>query len=535
MIRSRPLLWLVRCRCYDPASFDVTDTAKLRRPAASPTSSLPQVTSTVRTLRSRHRMRGSFVENVLILLTGTAAAQIIPFALAPILTRLYTAQEFGVLAFYVAVVSIVGVVGTGRYELAILLPERDDEAVNVAAVVIALSAALSAVLGLAWLAGRPFLRSFARGAVLGGALALVPVALLVTGLYQALSAWTNRRKAYRRLAAAEIAMRAAAEGGKWALAAPALRGTLGNGLVAGTLGGQAVATVALGWQVWRDDREHATSIRLGAMRSALRKYAKFPACTVPYSLIATLGNDFIVFAFTAFNLLQPAGYFGFTRRIITGPIGLISGSVGRVFFQETAVSIGTERFERLTIGLMERIARISTVPCVFFAFWAPDIFAHVFGGEWREAGRYAALLTPASFFLLFTSWPERVYEVTQKQHVSLLIQLGFDVVRIGAVWALLSIGAAPWVCVATYSVVSCLFNATYLWGIFVVAGLPTGALIAIARRVAMTAGGMALLFYVVGVVLQAPVAAFGVDLVLVLVTGWMASSKILLRPTGVRG
>ncbi len=230
--------------------------------------------------------------------------------------------------------------------------------------------------------------------------------------------------------------------------------------------------------------------------------------------MGTLGNEFIVFAFTAFNLLQPAGYFGLTRRILTGPISLISTSVGRVFFQETAVSIGTERFERLTIGLMERIARLCTAPCVFFAFWAPQIFGHVLGAQWTEAGRYAALLTPVSFCLLFTSWPERVYEVRQKQHVSLLIQLGFDVVRVGAVWMLLRLGADPWVCVAAYSVVSCLFNATYLWGIFMVAELPVDALYAIARRVVGTAAAVAALFYGVSLAFEAPLACFAVDLLL---------------------
>ena len=58
--------------------------------------------------------KGGFVRNVVTLMTGTAIAQAIPILISPILTRLYTPNEFGILALYMAVVSVVAIIVTGR-------------------------------------------------------------------------------------------------------------------------------------------------------------------------------------------------------------------------------------------------------------------------------------------------------------------------------------------------------------------------------------------------------------------------------------
>ncbi|MBF4218060.1 lipopolysaccharide biosynthesis protein, partial [Vibrio anguillarum] len=73
-------------------------------------------------------MNKSFSKNVLTLMTGTGIAQAIPIAIIPILTRMFSPEDFGLLALYAACVSILGVVATGRYEIAIMLPKDDEDA-----------------------------------------------------------------------------------------------------------------------------------------------------------------------------------------------------------------------------------------------------------------------------------------------------------------------------------------------------------------------------------------------------------------------
>ena len=86
-----------------------------------------KLTDTARRLLPKNH----FARSVGILAGGTAAGQAIIVAASPILTRLYTPEDFGVLAVYASLLSILGVVASLRYELAIPLPESDEEAANV--------------------------------------------------------------------------------------------------------------------------------------------------------------------------------------------------------------------------------------------------------------------------------------------------------------------------------------------------------------------------------------------------------------------
>src|SRR5262245_43618883 len=60
-----------------------------------------------------------FLRNVSIMLSGAAAGQMVSILLSPVLTRLYSPQQFGVLSVYSALLAILVVVASLRYELTI--------------------------------------------------------------------------------------------------------------------------------------------------------------------------------------------------------------------------------------------------------------------------------------------------------------------------------------------------------------------------------------------------------------------------------
>lgn len=80
---------------------------------------------------SKLKPKSEFSRNVLTLMTGTTISQALPIAVAPILTRIYSPEDFGLFAFYFAIVSILAVLATGRYELAIALPKKRDDAYQI--------------------------------------------------------------------------------------------------------------------------------------------------------------------------------------------------------------------------------------------------------------------------------------------------------------------------------------------------------------------------------------------------------------------
>ena len=84
-------------------------------------------------LKEMLNLKSEFSKNVLTLVTGTTIAQSIPIAISPILTRIYTPEDFGVLALFISITTILGTIANGRYELAIVLPKRDNNALELTA------------------------------------------------------------------------------------------------------------------------------------------------------------------------------------------------------------------------------------------------------------------------------------------------------------------------------------------------------------------------------------------------------------------
>ncbi len=77
------------------------------------------------------RARGRFMSHVLALVTGNGIAQAVQFSGTLALARLCAPESFGVFALFLTVVSVFSVLGGGRYELAIMLPDSDEEAANI--------------------------------------------------------------------------------------------------------------------------------------------------------------------------------------------------------------------------------------------------------------------------------------------------------------------------------------------------------------------------------------------------------------------
>ncbi len=68
-----------------------------------------------------------FLKNVLTLVSATGVAQAIALLIYPVLSRIYTPAEHGLFALYMSIISITAIMSTGKYELATMLPEKDEE------------------------------------------------------------------------------------------------------------------------------------------------------------------------------------------------------------------------------------------------------------------------------------------------------------------------------------------------------------------------------------------------------------------------
>ncbi len=73
--------------------------------------------------------RSDILRDVLRLMTGTVGGRLIALAAMPLVTRLYSPQDFALLAVYLATVSLIGAIACLRFDVAIPVAQDDGDAI----------------------------------------------------------------------------------------------------------------------------------------------------------------------------------------------------------------------------------------------------------------------------------------------------------------------------------------------------------------------------------------------------------------------
>jgi len=362
-----------------------------------------------------------FLKNVFTLMTGTGIAQAIPIALSPILTRLYSPEEFGLFALYSGLAAVLLVIATGRFELAIMLPEKEKDAENLVKLSSLLSLLMSSIvliLVLVW--GKQIAIGLGNESIYPW-LFFMPVSMFISGTYQSLNYWFNRQKDFKRLAKNRV-MQSSLTGATQLGFGFSIVG--GIGLLMGSLIGQSFTLLTLINKISTEKREFFLHFKLGSLSKLARRFKSFPLFDVPTSLLN-------VGALHAPNILFPiyfspayAGFFYLTQRVLQAPISLIASSVSDVFREEASkIYRATGQAKMIFIKTFKWLAIMSLLPSLLLFFVIEDVFAFVFGKDWVMAGTYAKIMLPALSIRFIANPLSFMIYVAEKQFWNLITMI----------------------------------------------------------------------------------------------------------------
>ena len=75
-------------------------------------------------------LKNDYLKNILTIAGGVFATQFLTVFLSPVLTRIYSPETFGIITVFLSVVNVLTVTVTLRYEYALVICRKDDEAKN---------------------------------------------------------------------------------------------------------------------------------------------------------------------------------------------------------------------------------------------------------------------------------------------------------------------------------------------------------------------------------------------------------------------
>ncbi len=369
----------------------------------------------------------------MLLLGGTALAHGLTAAALPVLSRLYSPTDFGMLAVFSSVLLIIAAAACLRYDVAVAIPVRDDDALHLLVLAVSCALGTSALLAVAvaiaptWISqrlGQPSLAPY---------LWLLPLGVLLAGAYSALQFWYVRQKRFGLLAKTRIIQSASSAGTQiglgWGVAANPI------GLLLGYVMNTGIACLVLGGQLLRT----APVISAARVWALAVDYSRFPRYSTLESIANSAAIQIPVIMIAAIAAPAEAGFLMMAMYVMQAPMSLIGTAISQVYVSRAPAVQLEGRLGPYTADILGGLFKAGIGPLLATGILSPILFALIFGSGWQRAGWLVSWMTPW-FLLQFLAAPiSLAMHVTGHQRAAMQLQLAGLALRVALVW-----GTAQW-------------------------------------------------------------------------------------------
>lgn len=365
---------------------------------------------------------GGVFRGMATLALGSGIGRVIGIVSIPVLTRLYSPEDFGVLAVFTAFVAILAPLVTLRYVLALPLPRHDGAAMNLLVVAIGLMVTLTAIVTLVLWLWSDTLLSLVSMQVLSPWWWLIALGVLGTATYEMLTMWATRKRAYKVIAQTNVMQSVAGAVIKIGMGLVALQPI---GLLVGQVVAQAGGTVRLLRGFTGDLSANWRHVSASRLRKAAWRHRGFPIWRVPSQFLMVFSVQAPMLFMALMYDAETTGQFGLAMMALSLPIGLIGNSAGKALYGEASALIKSDPGKVSVIAqqVQARLFFIALLPGVALLIFGEALFILAFGIEWATAGVFASILSITMVFN-FTSAPlVQLMNLFSNQTVFLLINV----------------------------------------------------------------------------------------------------------------
>ncbi len=387
-------------------------------------------------------------------------SQVIPFIIAPILSRTFSREEFAVLANFMAIVGVIGIISTGRLELAVPIPNEHKKAQEIA------FTGFLITLGLGFLSLLIPLLAYQIGQMyhddkLPNYLWMVPLSVISFGLLGLTNNWNLRHERFHLLSVGKITQSIVNNG------LAALLGYIGwgiNGLIISWLLSQYVNIFILLIGVNRKVKYKDFGVI--TLKTTLKEYKDFPLINSLHAFSDIFITQFLLYWIisTYFGLTE-LGLFAMMNKYIKAPIVLISSSVSQLFYVEAGKAINNKKSLFPIIKKTVRTSVLFAIPfTIILVSMGPWIFKWYLGEKWEVAGEYAQCLAPMLFLYFVLSPISGLPILLNKQKQAFIFSLiGYSftiLILFAAIWFKMTFNSALWLYGGAFTM---FYLATLFW------------------------------------------------------------------------
>lgn len=348
----------------------------------------------------------------MLLAGGAAIAQGITVGVTPVLTRLFSPAEFGMLAAFTSALTILLAVSSLRYEFALPQVRNKKQAQVLVFLCLGFLLVTSLLVFIFLVVASLSDFAFLEGV---GFIWLLPVGIIFAGAFQVANYWAIREKAFSNLAKANVSrslFQALAQVGM---------GLAGVGVLALVLG--YVLSQAVG----------ALKILLGAvgntrlpswrrLRTLAVRHKRFPLFSVPAGVLNVSALHLTPFLLIYLYGASSAGFFSLAQRAMGAPMAFLGMAIANVYLSELPRIKESEPGRLMSFYLRScRNLFAIGLPIVALAtlalWWGVDL---IFGAEWSKAAEFVVYLAPLFLGQFVVAPLSQTLNVLERQDIQLL-------------------------------------------------------------------------------------------------------------------
>jgi O-antigen/teichoic acid export membrane protein len=398
-------------------------------------------------------LRKPFVRNVTIVASGTAAAQVITMIFSPLITRIYGPEAFGLFGIFQSLVAILTPIAALAYPIAIVLPKEDAEAKGLVKLSFMVSAAVFCAVAIILLTGGEKLLAMLDSEAIAPYVMLIPLSMVFAAFMEIGQQWLIRKKQFAITARVAVLQAFLLNLAKTIIgwinpvgAVLVILATLGNGLHAAML-----------WLGIKKTRTFAGNLPPQqtsplSLKDLVMQYNDFPLFRAPQIFINAISQSLPTLMLASFFGPSSAGFYTICRTVLGMPSRLIGKAVGDVFYPRiTEASHRGEDLSKLILKATLALVAVGFLPFFIILAFGPQLFAFVFGGEWRVAGEYARWISVWVFFQFINKPSVMAIPVLKLQRSLLIYELFSTASKVLALYIGFSIFSSDIIAIALFS------------------------------------------------------------------------------------
>lgn len=406
-------------------------------------------------------IKSAGVRNFAKLLSANVVAQVIGLIVYPILTRIYSPEDFGLLNLFLSISGVLVILSTAEYYNAIVLPKKDKEGVEVFYLCVCILLFVVGFTTLSVLFSDEIARLFNTPA-LANYYWLMPILVLVLGGWNILNYWYVRCARYSSISRYQLFQSTFSAVTKIGFGH---FGILQGGMIYSIVIAPTIALIISLLTLFRQKVMSCwTRPSWNDIKFVANRYHKFPLYSLPRSFVNMVAGQLPVLLLTPLFGAQYVGWWSMALLLGFMPISMITKSIYQVLYQYTTDRVNNNQpigvyFRRFTIFVL-----VIGVPLFGILYWLlPDLILLFLGEGWDETGVYLRWMLPWLLSSVLTASTGFLADIFFKQ------QIGFAFEMLTAILRVIGVLLGVWqddftlsiVCYAVGSAIAVI--AQYVW------------------------------------------------------------------------